>query len=170
MFVAMPLNDKQKRFCQEYAVDSNATQAAIRAGYSAKTAEVQGSRLLSYANVAEEIKRLKNKTAGKLEITREMIAAELMKIGFSNITDYINKDFSIKDLIKLAKEKTAAIESITVDEVTIGTRKKTRVKFKLYDKPEALEKLAKYIGFYEEDNKQKAELFKAFVGVDMEKI
>lgn len=166
----MALNPKQARFCQEYVVDSNATQAAIRAGYSAKTARQIGEQNLSKVDIAAEIKRLQNKTADKLEITREMIAAELMKIGFSNITDYINKDFSIKDLIKLAKEKTAAIESITVDEVTVGKQKKTRVKFKLYDKPEALEKLAKYIGFYEEDNKQKAELFKAFIGVDMDKI
>lgn len=170
MFVAMPLNDKQKRFCQEYAVDSNATQAAIRAGYSAKTAEVQGSRLLSYANVAEEIKRLQQKTTDDLGLTREMIIAELMKIGFSNITDYINKDFSIKDLIKLAKEKTAAIESITFDEETIGKKKKTKVKFKLYNKQEALDRLGKVKGIYEEDNKQKAEMFKAIMGVDIDKI
>ena len=48
----MPLTPKQERFVEEYLIDLNATQAAIRAGYSAKTAEAQGSRLLSNVNVS----------------------------------------------------------------------------------------------------------------------
>ena len=49
------MNDKQLRFCEEYLIDLNATQAAIRAGYSPKTAKEQGSRLLSNANVRARI-------------------------------------------------------------------------------------------------------------------
>ena len=52
------LNDKQKRFCEEYIVDSNATQAAIRAGYSERTANEQGARLLAKDSVKSYIKEL----------------------------------------------------------------------------------------------------------------
>lgn len=52
-----PLTDKQKRFAQEYLIDMNATQAAIRAGYSKKTANPQGARLLANVSVSEYIKQ-----------------------------------------------------------------------------------------------------------------
>ena len=52
------LSDKQKRFCEEYIVDSNATQAAIRAGYSERTANEQGARLLAKDSVKSYIKEL----------------------------------------------------------------------------------------------------------------
>lgn len=49
------LNPKQQRFIDEYLIDLNATQAAVRAGYSARTAEAQGSRLLSHVKVKEAV-------------------------------------------------------------------------------------------------------------------
>lgn len=52
------LNDKQKRFAREYVIDLNATRAAIRAGYSEKTAKSQGQRLLTNVDVSEFIKEL----------------------------------------------------------------------------------------------------------------
>jgi len=53
------LTDKQDRFCQEYIIDLNATQAAIRAGYSKKTARIKGCKLLTKANIQIEIQKLK---------------------------------------------------------------------------------------------------------------
>lgn len=67
------LTPKQERFVQEYLIDLNATQAAIRAGYSEKTAQVQGSRLLTNAMVSDEIAKRQTKVAGKLEITQEYV-------------------------------------------------------------------------------------------------
>ena len=76
------LTPKQERFVAEYLIDLNATQAAIRTGYSAKTAEVQGSRLLSNAKIKAAIDAGRQKTAEKLQITREMVLAEYMMLAF----------------------------------------------------------------------------------------
>jgi len=83
------LTPKQERFVAEYLIDLNATQAAIRAGYSEKTAQQQSSRLLLNVVVQEAIAKGQNKTAAKLEITKERIVEELAKIGFSNMLDYM---------------------------------------------------------------------------------
>lgn len=83
------LTAKQARFVQEYLVDLNATQAAIRAGYSADTAEQQGSRLLSNAKVAEAVKLGQQKRAERTEITQDMVLAELWAIASANPNDLI---------------------------------------------------------------------------------
>ena len=71
------LNKKQERFCLEYVIDLNATQAAIRAGYSKKTAHSSGPRLLENVDVKAKIEELQAKTTKKLEITREDIVSRL---------------------------------------------------------------------------------------------
>lgn len=65
------LTPKQEKFCQEYVVDCNATQAAIRAGYSKRTAHSSGPRLLENVGCKARIAELQEKTAKKLELTRE---------------------------------------------------------------------------------------------------
>jgi phage terminase small subunit len=67
----MALTDKQRRFVDEYLIDLNATQAAIRAGYSAKAAQGQGSRLLSNAMVARAVAEGAHKRAAKAEVTAQ---------------------------------------------------------------------------------------------------
>ena len=67
------LTPKQERFVAEYLIDLNATQAAIRAGYSAKTAKVIGHENLTKPDVASEIAARQTKTADKLEITQEYV-------------------------------------------------------------------------------------------------
>lgn len=70
------LSPKQQRFVSEYLKDLNAKQAAIRSGYSAKTAEQQGSRLLRNAQVASAVQRGQKKVAKRSEITVESLARE----------------------------------------------------------------------------------------------
>lgn len=65
------MTPRQERFVAEYLIDLNATQAAIRAGYSAKTAEHQGPRLLGYAQVVEAVKAAKEKRSERVEITQD---------------------------------------------------------------------------------------------------
>lgn len=77
------LPPKHARFVAEYLKDFNATQACIRAGYSAKTAKQQGSRLLTVADVRAAIDAKSQKVAAKLEITVERIEAELARYGFA---------------------------------------------------------------------------------------
>lgn len=81
------LTPKQERFVREYRVDMNATQAAIRAGYSAKTAHSAGPRLLENVGVREAIDAKQQKLAAKLEITPERIEAELARYAFADAPD-----------------------------------------------------------------------------------
>jgi phage terminase small subunit len=84
----MALTDKQKRFCEEYLIDLNATQAAIRAGYSPKTAEQTASRLLRNVKVQEYIAKRQKELSRSTEITQERVIKELALIAFSNNADY----------------------------------------------------------------------------------
>ena len=74
------LNPKRQRFCEEYLKDSNGTQAAIRAGYSAKTAEVQASQLLSILNVKEHIAGLRAELSAEMEMSRELLVTKMQAI------------------------------------------------------------------------------------------
>lgn len=73
----MTLNSKQQRFVQEYAVDHNATQAAIRAGYSEKTAHAQGYRLLQHAEIRSQLADHEASVADRLGITLEWVLDQL---------------------------------------------------------------------------------------------
>lgn len=84
------LTAKQKLFVKEYMVDLNATQAAIRAGYSAKTAEAIGFENLRKPNIAEAIKAAQDKRAAKVEITAEMVMQRWWDIATANPNDLIH--------------------------------------------------------------------------------
>lgn len=75
------LTPRQERFVQEYLIDLNATQAAIRAGYSAKTANRAGPRLLSNVVVSELVRKTMGERAEKLEITAASVTARLLTIA-----------------------------------------------------------------------------------------
>lgn len=81
----MPLTAKQQRFVEEYLVDLNATQAAIRSGYSAKTARSVGAENLTKPDIQAAIQERRSRIAAKLEVTQERIVAELARIAFSDI-------------------------------------------------------------------------------------
>ena len=76
----MALTAKQRRFVDEYLIDLNATQAAIRAGYSKKTAEVQASRLLSNVKVQTVMQQLMLKRELRTEITQDKVLADIENV------------------------------------------------------------------------------------------
>lgn len=76
------LSDKQERFCQEYTKDLNQTQAAIRAGYSPKTANQQASRLLTKVNVQARIAELQKKISEEIEVDANYITK-----GFKEVVE-----------------------------------------------------------------------------------
>jgi phage terminase small subunit len=82
---------KQERFVQEYLIGANAAQAAIRAGYSAKTARVIGAQNLSKLNVSRAIEKAQTKRAERCELTADLVIDELRKIAFANMADYISR-------------------------------------------------------------------------------
>jgi len=149
------LNPKQSRFCQEYIIDLNATQAAIRAGYSPKTAQEQSSRLLSKDIIQTEIQKAMCERGKRTEITQDRVIAELAKLGFHNMMDYISIEtdgYAYVDLSSLTREQAAAITEITVDEYVEGkgedAREVKKVKIKLTDKKGPLELLGKHLGMF----------------------
>lgn len=74
-------NPKRERFCREYVIDGNGAQAAIRAGYSAKTAKVQASQLLTIINVQQRVAELRGQVNDKLELTQEKILRDIETIS-----------------------------------------------------------------------------------------
>ena len=81
------LTPKQERFCEEYLIDLNATQAAIRAGYSANTAREQGAQNLSKLNIQEKIAELQAERSKRTEITQDRVVKELAAMAFAKLGD-----------------------------------------------------------------------------------
>lgn len=92
----MALTDKQEMFCREYLIDLNATQAAIRAGYSKKTANVQGAQNLAKLNIQNRIADLKAKRNEKLNIDASYVLRRLVEIDEMDVLDILKDDMSLK--------------------------------------------------------------------------
>lgn len=133
------LTPKQQRFIREYLIDHNGTQAAIRAGYSPKTANEQSSQLLAKLNVKAAIKEATEKVAAKLEITHERIIAELAAIGFSDIRDHV--DYGPQG-VTLREGKTDSRCVSEVSQKPLGFGKGAQIRLKLHDKIQALNIMA----------------------------
>lgn len=153
----MPLTAKQKRFVDEYLVDLNATQAAIRAGYSAKTARSVGSENLTKPDIASAIEKRQKRLADKYEVNQERIVAELARIGFANMQDYMRAGPDgdpYLDFSDLTRDQAAALAEVTVEDFKDGrgedARDVRRVKFKLHDKRAALVDLGKHLGMFKD--------------------
>lgn len=145
------LTPKQRKFALEWLKDCNGTQAAIRAGYSPRSARMQAARLLTKRNVQEVL-------SGKVEraeISADRVLEELRRLAFSNMADYMTVDasgVSGLDLSKLTREQAAAIQEI-VEDTTGGSgdgerRLVLRTRFKLASKLQALELLGKYLKLF----------------------
>ena len=81
------LTAKQQRFVDEYLIDLNATQAAIRAGYSEKTAFSIGTENLRKPLIQKAIQQRKQAREQRTEITQDRVIQELAAIGFARATD-----------------------------------------------------------------------------------
>jgi phage terminase small subunit len=152
------LTAKQERFVDEYLIDLNATQAAIRSGYSEKTARQLASRLLSDVDIQDEITKRRAALSEKKGLTVERIVDEMIKLGFSNMQDYMKvggDGLPQLDWSGLTRDQAAALSEVTVDTVAGHDedengfkRDTTRVKFKLNDKRAALVDLGKHLGMF----------------------
>lgn len=155
----MELTEQQKKFCREYMKDFNGTQAAIRAGYSKKTSNEQAVRLLANVSAQKFIKQLQEKNADKHEGLADELVEELKKIMRCDIRNFLDVGNSVKDISQLPPELSTCVESIKKSETEFGDEDhggtKSSIQFKLHSKMDAIEKLAKYVGLYEADNKQR---------------
>jgi phage terminase small subunit len=139
------LSERQKRFCDEYMIDLNGTQAYIRAGYSTQGAATSASTLLGLPHVNAEIDRRKAAAAARVGVTADRIIRELARIAFGNAVDIINEDGSIN--LAASRDDTAAIVGVKVKRSKFGDDGESVEKeVKLADKLKALELLGKHTG------------------------
>lgn len=154
----------QVKFVAEYLKDLHATNAAIRAGYSEKTAQEQGSRLLSNVMVQEALARAQARYLQNADVTAERVVDELALIGFSDIGDIIDftgADPKLRAACDIPERARRAISSVKVKRYAEGSGEFARevevTEFKLWDKLAALEKLARRLKLIEdEDEDEKA--------------
>ena len=108
------LNPKQQRFVATYLIDLNATQAAIKAGYSKKTARSQGQRLLTHIDVSEAIAAKTVKRLEQLDVTAERVLREYAQIEFMDIRKIFNDDGAMKPIGELGDDEAAVIAGVEV--------------------------------------------------------
>lgn len=154
------LTEKQEQFCHEWLIDFNATQAAVRAGYSKDTAYAIGWENLRKPEIKARIAELRKDIDTRNNNLTQRIIDELSKIGFSNIQDFIDGGNEITDLTEIDREQASAVSSVKRSITEFGTDEnggtKTVVEMKLHDKLAALEKLGRITGIFEADNKQRS--------------
>ena len=161
------LTARQQRFVEEYLVDLNAEQAAIRAGYSAKYARGNAHKLVANSCTAAAIQARRAVLSEKLEITQERVLQELAAIAFADVSDYVNVEteqveawgihpitgevcllptgwrqcVKVINTKQLPKVKRAALAGIK--------QGSNGIEIKLYDKHRALELMGKHLGLFE---------------------
>lgn len=127
------LTEKQKRFCEEYLVDLNATQAAIRAGYKKERASEQAHQLLQKTTVSAFIAELREKQSERTGLTADRVIQEIAAIAFT------------EDVEITGKEKMHALELLGKH---LGAFDQKPVQVEIKDDPlsEALKEIAKGLG------------------------
>lgn len=138
------LTFRQELFAKEYLVDLNATQAAIRAGYSEKTAGSQGERLLKNVEISAVIQSNMDKRAAKIEITSEKVLQEIAKLAFSNLQDFYDESGQLKDIHSLPRDVAACLLSNKIN----LTEACAVQEIKLHDKKGSLELLGRHLRLF----------------------
>lgn len=151
----MPLTDKQSRFIDEYLVDLNATQAAIRAGYSKAAAASIGSENLSKPEIQAELSKRQLDRQERTQVTQDRVVEELARLAFSDLRSLFKPDGTMKQPRELTAKEAACLSSIECFEKFEGAgegRKQagTVVKVRLWDKLAALDKLGRHLGMWTE--------------------
>jgi phage terminase small subunit len=142
------LTERQKTFVAEYLVDLNGRQAAIRAGYSPRSATQTASYNLARPVIAEAVAEEQAKRLAVIDMRAEEVLSELAAIARANFLDYMRIDEAgepVIDLSGLDRTRAAALADVTVESLTTE-RKIRRVRVKLQDKLGALDRLARHYG------------------------
>ncbi len=151
-------NDKYERFAQEYQLDSNKTQAAIRAGYSKNGADSKGGQLYGIIRIRERIDELRAETAERCKITIDEIVTELGEQFRVDPNEVFEDNGNLKPFNEMTDRARRSIKSIQKKTFTSAAGTSEDIKAEMYDKHGAAEKLLKHLGGYERDNKQKEKI------------
>ena len=154
------MTDAQKRFCDEYLIDLNATRAykvAYKRCKKDETANVNGSKLLRNTKVKEYIAQKQAEIQKRTEITQDKVLKELAKIAFGDIRKLYTENGALRNIIDLEDDIAGAISGVETfeeyegrgaDREYIGDTKKV----KMIDKTKALELIGKHLGMFKETN------------------
>ena len=145
------LTDRRKEFVRQYLVDLNATKAAIRAGYSERTAYSVGQRLLKNVEIQRAVAAAQAKRARRVEITADRVVAELAKIAFSDPRDLMEwgpDGVVLRPSAELSDDQAASVAEVAENNAGLRLKK--------HDKVKALELLGRHIGIF--TDKVKAEV------------
>jgi len=138
------MTPKQQRFVEEYLVDLNATQAAKRAGYSAKSASDLGYRLLRNPAVAAAIAKAQNKRAARTRVSADKVVTELSKVAFGDprrLLSWGPGGVVLRDSSELTEAEAALVSEVSETRTASGGTRKV----KLHCKLAALNALGKHL-------------------------
>ncbi len=156
----MALNARQELFALEYLKDLNATQAAIRAGYSPKTAGSQAERLLKHVEIAARVQRAKEERIERVKVEADDVLRELLICVRSDIEHYAldpEKGLAYKE--DAPKTSSKAIASLKIKRTQFGEDGASQeIEVKLWDKPKAIDLAMKHLGLYAAETKLKLDL------------
>lgn len=150
--MARKLTPKQERFIEEYLVDLNATQAAIRAGYSERSADVTGSKLLGNAKVAAAVAHAQARRGARVGAEADDVLREFARLGLYDPADIASQPMhGPEDIAKLPEHVRRAV-------IGWGWDKFGNFTLKLANKQAALDSMAKHFGMYIERVEHSGEL------------
>lgn len=144
------LTEKQEAFCQEYLLDLNATQAAIRAGYSEKTAGSIANQLRKEDAIQARLTELMEARSKRTEVTQDRVLMELARLAFSNMRDFVTwgpDGVSLKPSAELEDDDARCVAEVYQSVTQHGGS----LRFKLHDKLGALRDIAKHLGMFNDD-------------------
>lgn len=140
----MALTARQERFVEEYMIDLDAKNAAIRAGYSARSAKTLGPRLKKMKNVAARIEEEQAKRARRTGITAERVLRELAQLAFFDASKCLGMLNGDMEKMEELERETASIAAIKIG--------KGGIEIRFHDKTRALELLGRHMGIFREEN------------------
>lgn len=161
------MTPKQARFVEEYLVDLNATQAAIRAGYSAKRAQEIGYQQLQKTPVQQALMVAQRERSARTGITADRVVKEIARVAFSDMRKLMTWGPSGVSLVpsdRLDDESAAAVSEVS----ETVTKDGGSLKLKLHNKVEALEKLARHVGLYDQRGESVYEIVRSYGKVGKE--
>jgi len=143
------LTAKQQMFVSEYLVDLNATQAAIRAGYSTKMAGKIGYQLLEKTRIQEAIETAMKEREKRTQITADRVLQELARIAYSDMRRFSRwgpGGVKLKNSEELSDDEAACVAEVSETVTEYGGS----IKFKLHDKLKALELAGRHLGLFKD--------------------
>lgn len=150
------LTDKQRLFCNYYMQSFNATQAAVKAGYSESYAQGRVYDMLGNVRVKAYLNQLKEQQKSEFLLSQERILNRHSQIAFSDINDYINADGTLKENTDGTLIKKITIKS-SRSKIEGSYKENSTVSIELEDRKESLKFLTKYLGLEKEESSIKGD-------------